>query len=98
MGFDIWRRVSRLRCHHYINDSWPWSGPGHDVALVFYQSLFDHFWYSCRNLAGRHPMAIVGFRRIFGWAPSNEIGGIRTEEIFFEIPHTVYWPGHWQHY
>jgi len=28
-------------------------------------------------------MAIVCFRRIFGWAPSNEMGGIRTEEIFF---------------
>ena len=74
MGFDIRRCVSRLRCHYHIINPWSWSGPGYRLAMVFDQSIANNFWHGRRDMAGRHPMAVVSFRRIFGRAPSDQMG------------------------
>jgi hypothetical protein len=47
-------------------------GPGLGLTTVSPWSF--NFWHGRRDMAGRHSMAIVGFRRIFGRAPSDQMG------------------------
>ena len=53
-----------------------WSGPrvDHGLSVVLHQSIANNFWHGRRDMAGRHPMAVVSLRRIFGRAPSDQMG------------------------
>jgi hypothetical protein len=50
--------------------------------MVFDQSIANNFWHGRRDMAGRHPMAVVSGGYLAGRLRTKWVG-IRTEEVFF---------------
>jgi hypothetical protein len=83
MGFDIWRRVSRLRYHHDIIDSRPWSGPGHRLCWSFNNPSPTIFG----TVAAIWLVVTQWLSSAFGGYLTGRLRtkwvGIRTEEVLF---------------
>jgi hypothetical protein len=80
MGFDIRRRVGRLRSHRYLVDARPGFGTLDGLTVVLLESITDNVWNRGSNLVNRYPMAFGGY--LTGRLRTKWVG-IRTDEVLF---------------